>query len=81
MPGDEDKFALAFARIANHFFVNGGFFRQDDQLIADGLTPIRRWGQPEDVARAARALASGDFDFATAAVVDVDGGFHLRVLE
>ena len=52
-----------------------------DKRIAEGLTPIRRWGQPEDVARAARALASRDFDFATAAVVDVDGGFHLRVLE
>ena len=23
-----------------------------DRLIADGLTPIRRWGRPEDVAKA-----------------------------
>ncbi len=30
-----DHFALAFARIECHYFVNGGFFRQDDQLIAD----------------------------------------------
>ena len=30
-----DHFALAFARIESHYFVNGGFFRQDDQLIAD----------------------------------------------
>ena len=30
-----DHFALAFARIECHYFVNGGFFRQDDQLIGD----------------------------------------------
>ena len=29
-----------------------------DRLIAEGLTPIRRWGQPEDVGRAVVALAS-----------------------
>ena len=30
-----DHFALAFARIECHYFVNGGFFSRDDQLIAD----------------------------------------------
>jgi proline iminopeptidase len=30
-----DKFALAFARIECHYFVNGGFFREDGQLIQD----------------------------------------------
>ena len=29
------EFALAFARIESHYFVNAGFFRQDGQLIAD----------------------------------------------
>ena len=34
--GHEDpKFALAFARIENHYFVNGGFFDADDQLLRD----------------------------------------------
>jgi NAD(P)-dependent dehydrogenase (short-subunit alcohol dehydrogenase family) len=51
-----------------------------DRLIAEGLTPIRRWGEPQDVARAVRALVSGDFDFSTGAAFDVDGGFHLRRL-
>lgn len=32
--GDE-AFALAFARIENHYFVNGGFFDADDQLLRD----------------------------------------------
>ena len=31
----EDHYALAFARIECHYFVNGGFFDTDDQLIAD----------------------------------------------
>lgn len=51
-----------------------------DKLIAEGLTPIRRWGRPEDVARAVRAVAEGRFDFSTGQVIDVDGGFHLRRL-
>jgi proline iminopeptidase len=31
----EDEFALAFARIENHYFVHGGFFDADDQLLRD----------------------------------------------
>ncbi len=30
-----EKFALAFARIESHYFVHGGFFEADDQLIAN----------------------------------------------
>jgi NAD(P)-dependent dehydrogenase (short-subunit alcohol dehydrogenase family) len=51
-----------------------------DKLIAEGLTPIKRWGQPEDVAKAVAAIAEGRFDFSTGQVIDVDGGFHLRRL-
>ncbi|NMF85488.1 prolyl aminopeptidase [Nodosilinea sp. P-1105] len=29
----EDEFAVAFARIECHYFINGGFFEQDDQLL------------------------------------------------
>jgi proline iminopeptidase len=29
----EDRFALAFARIECHYFVNGGFFAENDQLL------------------------------------------------
>ena len=31
----EEGYALAFARIESHYFVNRGFFRADDQLIKD----------------------------------------------
>lgn len=51
-----------------------------DKLIAEGLTPIKRWGQPEDVAKAVGAIAEGRFDFSTGTVINVDGGFHLRRL-
>lgn len=30
-----DDYALAFARIECHYFMNGGFFSRDDQLLAD----------------------------------------------
>lgn len=51
-----------------------------DQLISNGLTPIRRWGQPDDVARAVVAIATDLLPFSTGQVIDVDGGFHLRAL-
>ncbi len=51
-----------------------------DRLIAEGLTPIRRWGQPEDVAQAVAALVSNAFPFSTGDRINVDGGFHLRRL-
>jgi NAD(P)-dependent dehydrogenase (short-subunit alcohol dehydrogenase family) len=51
-----------------------------DALIADGLTPIRRWGQPEDVAAAVVAIAESYLPFSTGEVLNVDGGFHLRRL-
>jgi 3-oxoacyl-[acyl-carrier protein] reductase len=51
-----------------------------DKLIAEGLTPIKRWGRPEDVAAAVAACARGEFKFSTGEVINVDGGFHLRTL-
>jgi 3-oxoacyl-[acyl-carrier protein] reductase len=51
-----------------------------DRLIADGLSPIRRWGQPDDVAAAVSMLASGQLPFSTGERINVDGGFHIRRL-
>ena len=51
-----------------------------NRRIADGLSPIRRWGEPADVARAAAALVRGDFAFATGSVVHVDGGLSIQRL-
>ncbi len=51
-----------------------------DALIEEGLTPIRRWGTPEDVARAVVAVAEDRLPFSTGEVINVDGGFHMRRL-
>jgi NAD(P)-dependent dehydrogenase (short-subunit alcohol dehydrogenase family) len=51
-----------------------------DKLISQGLTPIRRWGRPADVAKAVTAVVRGDMKFSTGQVIDVDGGYHLRIL-
>jgi len=51
-----------------------------DELIAGGLTPIRRWGQPADIGKAVVALAQDLLPFSTGEVINVDGGFHLRQL-
>jgi NAD(P)-dependent dehydrogenase (short-subunit alcohol dehydrogenase family) len=84
---------LLAARLAEHnlrvFEVCPGVIASDmtapvqekyDRLIADGLSPIRRWGQPDDVARAVAALVGDDFPFCTGDRLNIDGGFHIRRL-
>ncbi len=51
-----------------------------DKLIAEGLTPIWRWGTPDDIGKAVTAVALGYFPFSTGEIFNVDGGFHLRWL-
>ncbi|MFO7694488.1 MAG: 3-ketoacyl-ACP reductase [Vicinamibacterales bacterium] len=68
------------------FEVRPGIIRTDmtapvreryDAAIAGGLVPQRRWGEPEDVARAVVSLARGDFDYSTGLIVDVGGGLTM----
>jgi 3-oxoacyl-[acyl-carrier protein] reductase len=51
-----------------------------DKLIAEGLTPIKRWGTPEDIGKAVVAVAEGLFPFSTGQVFNLDGGFHIQRL-
>lgn len=51
-----------------------------DRLIEGGMSPIRRWGEPGDVAAAVSMLASGVLPFSTGERINVDGGFHIRRL-
>ncbi len=51
-----------------------------DQLIAAGLSPLQRWGQPDDIARAVSAIAQNLLPFSTGEVLNIDGGFHLKWL-
>ena len=60
--------------------MTSGVTAKYEALISDGLTPIRRWGQPEDIGAAVVALAGGSLPFSTGEISNVDGGFHLRLL-
>lgn len=51
-----------------------------DKLIAEGITPIKRWGEPEDVAKCVLAVALGLMDFSTGTAINADGGFHIKRL-
>ena len=51
-----------------------------EKLIAEGITPIRRFGKPDDVAKMVVAACSGLLDFTSGQVLNADGGFHLRRL-
>jgi NAD(P)-dependent dehydrogenase (short-subunit alcohol dehydrogenase family) len=60
--------------------MTAGVTAKYDKLIGEGLTPIRRWGLPDDVGKAVAAVALGHFPFSTGEVINVDGGFHLKWL-
>ena len=60
--------------------MTSGVKEKYDQMIAQGLTPIPRWGTTDDVARAVVAIAQDVLPFSTGEVINVDGGFHLRRL-
>src|SRR5207248_5767244 len=49
-----------------------------EKLINEGLTPIKRWGKPEEIGKAVAAIAQDLLPFSTGEVINVDGGFHLR---
>ena len=51
-----------------------------DRLIAEGLCPIPRIGEPEDVGRTVLALADGALSYTTGQVVGVDGGMTIQKL-
>jgi NAD(P)-dependent dehydrogenase (short-subunit alcohol dehydrogenase family) len=84
---------LYAARLAEHginvFEIRPGLITTDmtravkekyDELIAQGLTPIKRWGTPQDVGLAVAAIAQDLLPFSTGEVINVDGGFHIRKL-
>ncbi|MCB9459710.1 MAG: 3-ketoacyl-ACP reductase [Anaerolineaceae bacterium] len=60
--------------------MTSGVTAKYDKLIADGLTPIQRWGEPDDIGKAVVAIAEGYLPFSTGEVINVDGGFHMHRL-
>jgi 3-oxoacyl-[acyl-carrier protein] reductase len=51
-----------------------------DALIAEGISPVRRWGEPGDVGKAVVAMATGMLPFTTGDAFHVDGGLHMKLL-
>ena len=68
------------------FEVRPGIIRTDmtsgvaakyDRLIAEGVVPERRWGEPDDIASIVAALAGGAFPFSTGTVIEAGGGLTI----
>ncbi|MEK1924235.1 MAG: 3-ketoacyl-ACP reductase [Rhizobium giardinii] len=57
--------------------MTAGVSAKYDALINDGLVPMKRWGEPEDIGAIVAALASGGFGFATGSVINADGGLSI----
>ena len=51
-----------------------------DGWIANGLTPMARWGEPDDVGKTVATLAIGLMPFSTGDAFHVDGGLHIQKL-
>lgn len=54
--------------------MTSGVEEKYDRLIEEGLMLQDRWGEPEDVGKAAAMLARGDLPYSTGQVLMVDGG-------
>ena len=77
-------FALRLAEHGiNSYDIQPGVIRTDmtagvantyGALIADGLAPIRRWGEPADIGGAIATLAAGAMPFSTGHSFPIDGG-------
>ena len=60
--------------------MTAGVKEKYDKLIANGLVPAKRWGEPEDIGKIVAALARGDLPYATGTVVMADGGLTIERL-
>ncbi len=60
--------------------LTSGVSEKYNKLIADGIFPIARWGESEDIANAVSVFADDTFTYTTGNYIDVDGGFHIKRL-
>lgn len=60
--------------------MTSGVKEKYEKLIQEGLCVQKRWGFPDDVAKAVGALAMGNFPYSTGQVIMVDGGLTLSRL-
>ena len=80
-------------RLAEHgipvYEIRPGLIRSDmtapavekyNRIIAEGIVPLRRWGEGGDVGRAVAMLARGELAYSTGQVIMVDGGMTIPTL-
>ena len=60
--------------------MTAGVREKYERLIGEGLCPIARMGQPEDVGKTVLALADGYLGYTTGQVIGVDGGMMIQKL-
>lgn len=63
-----------------HTDMTGPVHEKYDRLLAEGLAPQARWGEPEDIGRAVAMLLRGDLAYSTGQVINIDGGMTLQRL-
>jgi 3-oxoacyl-[acyl-carrier protein] reductase len=51
-----------------------------DKQIGEGLVPQKRWGLPDDIAKAVASIARGDWGFSTGMVFEISGGLNIHKL-
>jgi NAD(P)-dependent dehydrogenase (short-subunit alcohol dehydrogenase family) len=51
--------------------------REKYASYVDQTTVFGRWGEPEDVGRAAAAIATGTIPYSSGQIINVDGGMHI----
>jgi len=80
-------FALRLAEAGISVFeIQPGLIRTDmtvavreqyGRMIEQGISPVRRWGEADDVARAITTLVLGQIPFATGIALGIDGGLMI----
>ncbi|MGP8446441.1 3-ketoacyl-ACP reductase [Burkholderia vietnamiensis] len=57
--------------------MTAGVAAKYEARVEEGLVPMKRWGEADDIARAVGQLAAGGLQFATGSVLHVDGGLSI----
>ena len=61
--------------------MTAGVLDKYNKLIDGGLLPVKRLGQPDDVAKPVLAIISGLLPYSTGEIINADGGFLVRLLK
>ncbi|MNF48134.1 2-dehydro-3-deoxy-D-gluconate 5-dehydrogenase [compost metagenome] len=60
--------------------MTAGVSEKYNRLIAEGLVPALRWGEPDDIGSAVVPFVRGDMAFASGSAIELDGGLSINRL-